>query len=146
MTERDEDELWRAIVDNYGERPTVTDEPTEAEVDVPAEARVDQPAGVEEPAEVVLLDEEDPALARYFPDERFTPPRVARPSRPETPRLLAWLGIFGVPVALLISVVLDIYVPQFVGLLLLAWFVGGFGYLVWSMPGPREPWDDGAQV
>ncbi len=146
MTEHDEDEVWRAIVDNYGERAQLTDGSTgDTRDDVG-----DEPAGAvaESPAPTVAEDvDDDPALDRYFPVEHFTPPPVTRPSRPAPARLAAWLGVFGVPAALLLSVVLDVYVPQLVGLLMLAWFVGGFGYLVWSMPrGPREPWDDGAQV
>jgi hypothetical protein len=28
-----------------------------------------------------------------------------------------------------------------------AWFVGGFGYLVHEMPrSPRDPWDDGSRI
>ena len=66
---------------------------------------------------------------------------------PTTDRLIAWLGVFGSPVVLLVCLVFGIDLPQFVAYLLVAGFVGGFLYLVIQMPrGPRDPDDDGAQI
>ena len=37
--------------------------------------------------------------------------------------------------------------PGLVGWALVAWFVGGFLYLVREMPrAPRDPWDDGSRI
>jgi hypothetical protein len=42
---------------------------------------------------------------------------------------------------------LRVHLPAVLGWSLVAWFVGGFLYLVATMPrSPREPWDDGSRV
>jgi hypothetical protein len=136
--QRDEDEAWRAIVDNYGERAAL--EPTE-EVPEPSDER-SEPAD-EEPE----LREEPVHLELVESDEGFVPPPPPPFPAPAPDRGLAWLGVFGAPAVLLISVLLRIALPSWLGWLLVAAFVGGFCYLVFTMPRtPREPWDDGAQV
>jgi hypothetical protein len=48
---------------------------------------------------------------------------------------------------LVIAVILGVHLPAWLGYLLVAGFVGGFGYLVTRMPrGPRDPMDDGARL
>jgi hypothetical protein len=66
--------------------------------------------------------------------------------RPRGLRLAAWIGLFGVPVAALLCAVLGVSVPSIVGLVMIVWFVAGFGYLVATMSGrdPDSGWDDGA--
>jgi hypothetical protein len=50
-------------------------------------------------------------------------------------------------VVLLVALIFSISLPPLLGYGLVAAFVGGFGYLVYTMPRePRDPWDDGAQV
>lgn len=133
---RGEEEAWRAIVENYGERPEVPEAPVERPV--PREA-APGPVAPEDP---------DAALARALGEqERFVPPPPPPIPRPAPPRLAAWIGVFGVPAVLLLLLVTPFSVPSLVGYALVAWFVGGFLYLVSQMPrGPQDPWDDGARV
>jgi hypothetical protein len=61
--------------------------------------------------------------------------------------LVAWLGVLGAPLMLMVVVVFAIGIPMLLGLLLAVWFLGGFAYLVSAMPTePRDPGDDGAQL
>lgn len=135
-----DDAAWRAIVDNYGDRPELgpTPEPDAgpagdlAEVD-PAETEAGEPAWFSAP----LAD----------PEERYVPPPPPPLPRPTRDRLFAWCGVFGSPAVLLVCLIAGISLPSFLAYALVAAFVGGFVYLVWQMPrGPRDPFDDGAQV
>jgi hypothetical protein len=118
---RDKDEdAWRAIVDNYGERIELDDDP---------------------PLQVQHVESRIPEEDRYVPPPPPPLPVVA----PD--RMLAWLGLFGSPTLLLVALVLDIALPPWLGYLLVAGFLGGFAYLVAKMPrGPADPWDDGARL
>ena len=125
MTERSEDELWRSIVDNYGERAELAEEETAAPHPAPAlnEASADEQ------------------------EERFVPPAPPPLPHPDNKRLLAWAGVLGVPVLLLVLVLASFRPPTLVSYALVAWFVGGFAFLVLQMPrGPRDPEDDGARL
>lgn len=146
MSERDEEALWRSIVENYGERislespaePTVEPEPdTPADSAPPVRPRAQPPAQRDEPDVLDAWDD---------PDDHFVPPEPPPVPSPEPPRLLAWAGVFGVPILVIVVSVLKISVPSFVSLLGLAWFVGGFGYLVATMRRDDDPdeRDDGA--
>jgi len=149
---RDEDLLWRSIVDNYGDRVTLdptADEPTGE----PPKEPTEEPTATQVPA-APSKPEEPPAEARDWldayddPEDHFVPPEPERVPTPEPRRLIAWAGVFGVPVAVLVLVVLQVSLPPWASMLCLAWFVGGFGYLVATMR--REPpdsdWDDGARL
>jgi hypothetical protein len=149
---RDEDLLWRSIVDNYGDRVTLdpsADEPTGEPPTEPTE----EPTATQMPA-APSQPEEQPAEARDWldayddPEDHFVPPEPERVPTPEPRRLIAWAGVFGVPVVVLVLVVLQVSLPPWASMLCLAWFVGGFGYLVATMR--REPpdsdWDDGARL
>jgi hypothetical protein len=138
------DAAWRAIVDNYGDRAEI-DDPPPPPVAPPASSapfggrfgNLTTGPGFDEE------DEDEPFLA----DERFEPPPPPPVPRTTPDRLAAWVGIFGSPAILLASLIFSISMPAFVAYLLVAGFVGGFVYLVYQMPrGPRDPWDDGAQV
>lgn len=121
MQPDNEDEAWRAIVENYGDRPDLDDPPL---------------AHTPEPVPVPVPDE-----------DRFVPPTPPPVPRTSPDRLAAWAGLFGAPVVLLVALVLNLSLPTWVGYLLVAWFVGGFLYLVVQMPsGPRDPDDDGARL
>jgi hypothetical protein len=143
--QRDSDEdAWRAIVENYGERVELDEEPpAQPPAQPPAEQRLERlftPLPQPERAEPDDLDDE--------PDDAFVPPTP--PPLPKLPpdRLLAWLGLFGSPSVLLFCVVLDVYLPPWLGYLLVASFIGGFVYLVVKMPrrDDIDPWDDGARL
>lgn len=132
---------WQDIVDNFGERAELDDdppaEPGAGSAGVPFGGRFGDPAAfVPEPREVPEPEDEG-----YVPPPPPPLPRVA----PD--RGLAWAGVFGAPAVLLLVTVLQVSVAPWLGYLLVAAFVGGFGYLVATMPRePRDPWDDGAQV
>jgi hypothetical protein len=146
--QRDSDEdAWRSIVDNYGDRIELDDDP-------PAEAVTD-PA--DPPAEGTAHDAGLKRLFRPLPepedleddlDDAFVPPTP--PPLPKVPpdRFLAWAGLFGSPTILLVCLVFDLHLPPWLGYLLVASFIGGFGYLVAKMPRGTDidPWDDGARL
>jgi hypothetical protein len=131
-----EEAEWRSIVENFGERAEIPEiEPLPAAT-YEAEPEVDAYEGPAELAPSLLSDED-----RFIP---APPPPVPRA---HGLRLAAWLGLFGVPLLGLVGVVLGISLPSTLGLFLVAWFVGGFGYLVATMgngKGPDSGWDDGA--
>lgn len=160
MTRPEEDEAWRSIVENYGERARLDDLPTEPEARAPAiepESPGPESPAPESPAPEAFDASQFPSFdnawlppepedAGYEVADRFVPPDPPVPI-PAPPRLLAWLGVFGAPTLLLICVVLSITLPSPVSFGLVAWFVGGFAYLFWQMPkGPQDPWDNGARV
>ncbi len=129
MTERSEDELWRSIVDNYGDRPVIED------------AEVAPPTPPPTPPPVHHEEAEPPA----DPQDHYRPPPPPPLPLPGPPRLLAWLGLFGVPTLVLVLLVAGVDLPTWMGLVLMVWFVGGFVYLVASMrPGSGDDYDDGA--
>lgn len=127
MSGQDEDDVWRSIVENYGERPAVEPLPPEP----PAPARPVAPSDA-------TYDELD---------DRFVPPDPPPLPHPPPVRLAAWSGIFGAPTVLLFALVLGIPLPGWLAYALVASFVGGFAYLVVNMQrGPRDPGDDGARL
>lgn len=131
MQRGNDDELWRGIVENYGERPELDEDRVP---EVPAEPEP-------EPFAAYVVDPEPD------PEDGFVPPEPPPLPRPSRDRLLAWIGVFGSPTVLLLCLLLGIGLPGIVAYLLVSAFVGGFVYLVWRMPRePRDPWDDGAQV
>jgi hypothetical protein len=152
---RDEDALWRSIVDNYGDRVTLDPTPEETPEEPAEEPTATQvPAASSQPEDQPEDQPEQPAEARDWldayddPEDHFVPPEPERVPTPEPPRLIAWAGVFGVPLVVLVLVVLRVSLPPWASMLCLAWFVGGFGYLVATMR--REPpdndWDDGARL
>lgn len=137
-----EDAEWREIVDNYGEQP---------DLEPPAEPEPPQePAVPTHLFQYAVPPELGPrSWEAALEDDRFVPPPPPPVPRPHGLRLAAWLGLFGVPTVVLICIVLGISLPSPLGFLALVWFVGGFGYLVATMGGPKDPgggWDDGAVV
>ena len=125
MSTRDDDAAWQQIVDNYGERPEV---PT---ADVPL---VDSPtADTAEPFHLELYDEQ-------FVPPPLPPPPVIRPER-----RLAWVGLVGSPVVLVVLSLIDYALPTVLTGALVVAFLASFGYLVATME-PHDPDDDGARV
>lgn len=131
---REREREWQEIIDNFGDRAVL--EPGDEPVVPVAPARPEDLSDVDHPAGV-----RDQVAA----DDEFVPPTPPPVPRPPLDRLLAWIGVFGVPLVVLFCIVLDISVPAWFGLLLAVGFIGGFGYLVMRMSDePRDPWDDGA--
>lgn len=134
-----DDDAWRAIVENYGDRPDIG--PEEKQPDPEPDPQPVQPTP--EPR----TGWEDPYPDSDWSQDRFVPPPPPPIPGTTKDRLVAWLGVFGAPAVLLFCLVLDIDLPQLLAYLLVASFVGGFLYLVWQMPsGPRDPDDDGARI
>lgn len=132
---RDEDELWRSIVDNYGDR-------AELSPDELAEARP-----VERPAETSAISPGEPGADPDDEVEEFVPPEPPPVPLPRGPRLVAWGGVLLGPLLMLLAALTRTTLPTLGGLALVSWFIGGFAYLVATMPrGPRDPGDDGAVV
>lgn len=135
--QRDSDEeAWRGIVENYGERVELDDEP-------PAGRSPDPDPGLERLFRPLPVPEETEADL----DDEFVPPTP--PPLPKLPpdRLIAWSGLIGSPAVLLVCLVLGVHFAPWLGYLLVASFIGGFVYLVVHMPrGPADPWDDGARL
>jgi hypothetical protein len=128
VSRQDEDDAWRSIVENYGERAEIN----------PAPAAEPEP----EPAYDDHLEEWDD-----LDDETFVPPPPPPLPHPTPLRLAAWLGVFGAPAVLLIVMVLALPLATWLEKGLVGYFIGGFLYLVFNMErGPRDPWDDGARV
>jgi hypothetical protein len=123
---------WQQIIDNFGDRAVL-----EPEEEAPVEVVVRRFEREDEP-DVAARDE-------VHPSDEFVPPEPPPIPRPPFDRLLAWLGVFGVPAVVLVCVVAGFSVPTWVGVLMAGAFIGGFGYLVAKMSDePRDPWDDGA--
>jgi hypothetical protein len=121
-----EDAAWQSIVENFGER-----------VELGEAASAPEPA-IEVPAELAPSWEAE--------EEHYVPPPAPPITAPEGIRLLAWIGLFGVPAIALICIVLNVSVPSLVDLFFVVSFVASFGYLVATMDRGRDHdgWDDGA--
>ncbi|RHW26963.1 hypothetical protein D0Z08_12340 [Nocardioides immobilis] len=132
--EQEREREWQQIVENYGERALL--DPEDAAPAPAAPQPVPEPEDLDDPSEV---------RDQVHPEDEFVPPTPPPIPRPPLDRLLAWLGVFGVPAVVLFCIVAGISVPSWFGLLMAAGFLGGFGYLVLRMSDePRDPWDDGA--
>jgi hypothetical protein len=138
---REDDDAWRAIVDNYGER--VLDDTDTVEPEPEPEASFRRSIEPVEPPP----SWDDEYVDSDWSTDSFVPPPPPPLPRPTTDRMVAWLGIFGSPLVLLVCLIFRVDLPQILAYLLVAAFVGGFLYLVIQMPrGPRDPDDDGAQL
>ena len=142
-TGRSEDEAWRSIVDNFGDRARLDDEPPEPPHD-PAADEVHQvpepPVAAPGPSPDATWDEDA--------EERFVPPVPPPVPRLPLPQRLAWLAVLGSPALLFVALLFSYDLPSLFGYALVAGFLGGFGYLVATMQraDERNPWDDGAQL
>ena len=138
MVQRDDDEAWRSIVENYGERAEVEPDPPVSDEGTDTRAT---------PAPEPARTWDSPYPDSDWTEDRFVPPPPPPLPRPRRDRLFAWLGLFGSPAVLLLCLIFNIALPKLLAYALVAAFVGGFLYLVWLMPrGPRDPDDDGAVV
>jgi hypothetical protein len=124
-----EEQAWRDIVDNYGERPDV--------------------AGLVELTPIVPEPGPDPAaVPQHDPwdaEDQFTPPPLPPPAVITPERRLAWVGLVASPVLLVLVNLLHYALPGILTFGLVVAFIASFGYLVATMA-PRDPDDDGAVV
>ncbi len=133
MSGTNEDEAWRSIVENYGDRPQVED----------ALPPAGPPAVGAEPK----APTDDEVDRDHDESERFVPPEPPPLPRLDLPRHLPWVGVFGVPALLLVLLLAGVYLPTWLGYLMVGGFVGSFVYLVVTMQrGGRDPFDDGARL
>jgi hypothetical protein len=135
VSRQSEDDAWRSIVENYGERAELDASKSEPEPE-PAYDDLDDARDLDDRDALGDLD-----------DERFVPPPPPPLPHPTPVRLAAWIGVFGAPAVLLVAMVLALPMPGWLGKGLVCYFVAGFLYLVFHMDrGPRDPWDNGARV
>lgn len=128
MSGTNDDDAWRSIVENYGDRPQVDDvRPAEPEP---------------EPFAPTYDDLDEPGT-----HDRFVPPVPPPGPSLKLPQHLPWIGVFGAPAVLLLALLTGLDLPAWAGYGLVVAFVGGFLWLVLTMRrGGRDPWDDGARV
>ena len=155
----DEDAAWAEIVAHYGERPEVADEVRRESGAQEERSDVARPQSEADPFDRSYLDaqlarqsRETPELnteARWDEEGHFVPPTPPPLPALDPRRKAAWAGLFGSPALMLLGVVLGWTYPGWISFLLVATFVGGFGYLVATMPRGNDrgwPGDDGAVV
>jgi hypothetical protein len=151
--QRDSDEeAWRAIVENYGDRVELEDEPPAEPPGAPARGATESNSTGLQRLFRPLPDPEPEPEAYDDPDDLDDPDAFVPPTPPPLPKLppdrfLAWAGLFGSPSVLLVCLIFGFHLAPWLGYLLVASFIGGFVYLVVKMPrGPADPWDDGARL
>jgi hypothetical protein len=143
----DEDALWAEIIANYGDRPEMgsAEEPAE-----PREPRRTKNVFDRSFIEATTQPAQELNSPASWDDEgHFVPPPPPPLPAVEPRRKAAWIGLFGAPALMLLGIVLGWTFPSWVSALLVAGFVGGFVYLVATMPRHRpDDWsgDDGAVV
>lgn len=151
---QNDDDAWRAIVDNYGDRPDL--DQAGPSVDAEDAAPSDDRAVVDPPDEALLSPTQPPTASPSWADafsepewqeERFVPPPPPPLPTTTTDRMIAWIGVLGSPAILLVLLVLGLRPPSLINYVLVLGFVGGFLYLVVKMNRePRDPDDNGAVI
>jgi hypothetical protein len=146
-----EEDAWRAIVENYGERVELNEEPPGGDPVVDPEEKQGYDAAGSAGLQRLfrpLPEPEAEDLEDELDDDHFEPPTPPPLPKLSPDRLLAWVGLFGSPTILLICLVFNFRLAPWLGYLLVASFIGGFGYLVVKMPRSEDidPWDDGARL
>jgi hypothetical protein len=140
--ELDFDAEFSRLVADWGPMPSFEEPAPEA----PARPRDDD--SLKRLLRQAWPDEEPTPAREVDAEEHFEPPPPPPLPRPEPRRLVAWIALFGAPILGLVLLVSPLPLPSYVGYLLFASFVGGFGYLVATMGGGRghDGWDDGARL
>jgi len=167
----DEDAAWRAIVENYGERPRLSEPwnaPPDGPVDValdgyrdapvsgpdlgpapvaPSTPAADPPPGADPTVPPAVFGRGHLEAAADDPqdEDHFVPPPPPPLPRATPARRLAWLGLLVPPVLMFAAVLFRWTPPGWLAFLLVVAFLGGFGFLVATMPRERDG-DDGAVV
>lgn len=154
----DEDAAWRDIVAHFSEtgaNPADSAPPVEPG-DRPEDAgnRIVEP--VEPPAPVAPSNPFDRTYidslnteVGYDDEGHFVPPVPPPLPKIEPRRKLAWIGVLVGPAILLLAAILRLPFPTWLTVVVVGGFVGGFVYLVSTMPKKRhDDWsgDDGAVV
>ena len=120
----DEDAAWQAIVANYGELELGP-----------------------EPAPRPVMPEPEPDTED---EEHYVPPDPPPLPRLDPRRKLAWFGLVGCPLVMLTGTVFGVTYPGWAAVLMALAFIGGFVYLVATMPRRRndDDWggDNGAVI
>ncbi len=148
----DEDAAWRSIIDNYGDEPSV-DDVLSSSVDEASSTEPVETDPPETPRFKVFERRWEPeplhSEATWDDEGHFVPPDPPPMPKLEPRRRYAWLGLFGAPLMMLVAVVFGWTFPGWLSFLLVAGFLGGFGYLVATMPrtrGEDGSGDNGAVV
>jgi hypothetical protein len=153
----DEDAAWAAIVANYGDRPEMGSTGFDVGDDdrgTGEDDRVVEPVETTRPRNIfdrtyIESNTEQTAEASWDDEGHFVPPPPPPLPTLDPRRKLAWIGMFGAPTLMLLAVIFGWHFPSWLGTLLVGSFVGGFVYLVATMPRRRPgDWsgDDGAVV
>jgi hypothetical protein len=142
----DEDAAWRSIVEHYGDRVEIEeDQPVEPVAEEPGPAAS---SGLFDRSYLDAQQAQGEAERAWSDEGHFVPPEPPPVPRGTPARRLAWLGLFGAPLAMLAAVVFGWVFPPWFVLMLVVAFVGGFVFLVATMPRDHDDWsgDDGAVV
>jgi hypothetical protein len=113
--------------------------------DRPEEPPAERLRGLFQPTWNDPLDSE----ASWEDEGHFVPPPPPPLPQVEPRRRLAWAALIGTPLVALLMLGAGFRVTGFAAFLLVAAFIGGFGYLVATMrSGPPDDWsgDDGARL
>lgn len=143
---RDDDQAWADLVEAFHASPGEEMPRWPAAEDVPDDAAVPEGADDAVQGETQRTAPEPPP-SRAEPDEHFVPPPPPPLPRGDRISRLAWAGVLGAPVFLVLAVALGWRLPSWVTVLAVGALVGGFVTLVARMRGhdPYDP-DDGAVV
>lgn len=152
QSDLDNDELtWAQIIAGY-DAPVPADAAAwPAREDLAADPAVD--AGHNQLTEPPLREPERampaPVLHAGFVDERFIPPEPPPLPHLDPYQQLAWIGLAGGPLLLLIAALFAVTLPVWLSLAAVVGFVGGFLTLVATMDERSRPdgdGDDGAVI
>jgi hypothetical protein len=150
-----EDAEWQSLVEQFnkpsapghgGEEP-VARWPVSEDVDEKYEPLIDVPAGLTV-EEKKTEDEEPPARKRDDAHDHYVPPEPPRGPRLDWISRLAWLGLLGGPLLLILAALLDFGTGR-ITTIAVTGFIGGFFTLVFRMKDrlpPGDGGDDGAVV
>ncbi len=146
---------WPALEDiddsdrGDGTSDTRSDATSDATSDPGADATTDPSVADEEPVDVFVAEPLvlDPDAARDT-EAHFVPPTPPPLRRPDLPNGLAWGGLLGGPLLLLLTAVFGWDLPSLLDAACVIGFVGGLVFLVATMDDRRDNdgWDNGAQV
>jgi hypothetical protein len=144
-----EDAEWKSLVEQFnapsapghdgGETP-VPRWPVSEDVDEKYEPLIDVPAGLIVGDEPEDEPEPRPKRAADDPHDHFVPPEPPRGPKLDWPSRLAWLGLLGGPILLILAALLDFGDRRVTGVAVIG-FIAGFLTLVIRMK-DRLPQDD----